>query len=207
MDVDPGWTAQGQWQYGVPLGQQGDPSSGHTGSHVYGYNLAGTYPPSLPETHLTTAAIDCSNLSEVQLKFRRWLCIEPSYWDHAYVRVSNDGFNWMTIWQNPTSTIVDQQWVEQEFDISAVAAGQSTVYVRWTMGATDSVVQYCGWNIDGAEIQTQLPPPAAPRTRVRRRPVLQRREAPAGVCLRPVAATTASHRRQLRRVSVPASTR
>lgn len=159
MDVDPGWTAQGQWQYGVPLGQQGDPSSGHTGSHVYGYNLAGTYPPSLPETHLTTAAIDCSNLSEVQLKFRRWLCIEPSYWDHAYVRVSNDGVNWMTIWQNPTSTIVDQQWVEQEFDISAVAAGQSTVYVRWTMGATDSVVQYCGWNIDDVEIWgTQLPP-------------------------------------------------
>ena len=35
-----------------------------------------------------------------------------------------------------------------DFDISAVADNQPTVYLRWTMGATDSGWQYCGWNID-----------------------------------------------------------
>lgn len=152
MDVEPGWSAQGQWQHGAPLGSSGDPSSGYTGSNVYGYNLAGPYPANLPETHLTTDVIDCSELSEVQLKFRRWLCIEPSYWDHAYVRVSTDGVAWTTVWQNSTGTIDDRGWIDQEFDISSVAAGQPTVYVRWTMGTTDGVVQYCGWNIDDVEI-------------------------------------------------------
>jgi len=156
MDHDPGWVAQGQWQYGVPTGQGtpgfADPTSGFTGSNVYGYNLAGDFPANLPETHLTTTAIDCSQLSKVSLHFKRWLCVEPSYYDHAYVRVSSDGTNWTTVWQNSTSGTSDTSWSPQEFDLSAYADGKSQVYVRWTMGTTDSVVQYCGWNIDDVEI-------------------------------------------------------
>ena len=42
---------------------------------------------------------------------------------------------------------------KSEYDISAVADGQSTVYVRWTMGTTDTFVAVlCGWNIDDVEI-------------------------------------------------------
>jgi hypothetical protein len=37
-------------------------------------------------------------------------------------------------------------------DISAVADGQSTVYLRWAMGPTDDSNTYPGWNIDDVEI-------------------------------------------------------
>ena len=37
-------------------------------------------------------------------------------------------------------------------DLSAIADGQQTLYLRWTMGPTDDSWQYCGWNIDDVEI-------------------------------------------------------
>jgi lysyl endopeptidase len=156
LDTDPGWTTQGLWAYGRPTGAGGqyggpDPTGGYTGQNVYGYNLSGDYENSLPERHLTSTAIDCSDLSAVSLKFRRWLGVEVSTYDHAYVRVSNDGVNWAPVWQNG-SEITDSSWSLQEYDISAVADGQPTVYLRWTMGTTDGSWQYCGWNIDDIEI-------------------------------------------------------
>ena len=157
MDTDPGWSTEGEWQFGDPAGLGGtehgspDPDNGHTGSNVYGYNLNGDYANGIPEYHLTSTAIDCSNLSQVQLKFWRWLGVETSTWDHAYVRVSNNGTNWVEIWAN-TSTLDGGEWTQHEFDISSIADGQPTVYLRWTMGETDSWDRYCGWNIDDVEI-------------------------------------------------------
>ncbi len=156
MDTNPGWTTQGDWAFGQPTGGGGqygyrDPTSGHTGSNVYGYNLNGDYPNNLPERHLTTTAIDCSNLAQVTLKFWRYLNVEQPAYDHAYVRVSTDGSSWKTIWEN-TAEVTDNSWRQVEFDISAIADGQPTVYIRWTMGTTDSSWQYSGWNIDDVEI-------------------------------------------------------
>ncbi|MBK7704056.1 MAG: hypothetical protein IPI34_14795, partial [bacterium] len=54
------------------------------------------------------------------MKFRRWLNVEQPAYDHAYVRVSNDGVNWVTVWQN-TAEVADAAWSLAEFDISAVA--------------------------------------------------------------------------------------
>ena len=71
--------------------------------------------------------------------------------DHAYIRVSNNGSNWTTVWQN-VSQVADTFWVYQEFDISAVADDQETVYIRWTMGTSDSIWEFCGWNIDDVQI-------------------------------------------------------
>jgi hypothetical protein len=152
MDAEPGFTAQGDWKHGKPQGLSGDPTSGFTGNNVYGYNLAGAFPANLPETHLTTAAIDCSNLTQTKLRFRRWLCVETANYDHAYVRVSTDGVTWKQLWQNPFAQTTDTSWQLQEFDISEIADGKSTLYVRWTMGTTDSIVQGCGWNVDDVEI-------------------------------------------------------
>jgi agmatine deiminase len=168
MDTDPGWTTEGAWAFGQPTGGGGeyggpDPTSGFTGSNVYGYNLNGDYPGNLSEQDLTTAAIDCSNLDRVSLRFMRWLGVEQPQYDHAYIRVSTDGTNWSTIWSNG-STIEDTSWQQQEFDISQYADGQSTVYLRWTMGSTDSIWNFCGWNIDdvqifGVDISVQTPCP------------------------------------------------
>ncbi len=156
MSSNPGWTTAGSWAYGTPTGGGGqygnpDPTSGATGPTVYGYNLNGDYENSMAETHLTSTAIDCSELAQVILKFQRYLNVETPTYDHAYVRVSNDGSSWTTVWQN-TSEVTDSGWSLQEFDISSVADGQSTVYLRWTQGTTDSSWQYSGWNIDDVEI-------------------------------------------------------
>jgi len=157
LDTDPGWTCDGMWEYGQPTGGGGqygnpDPTSGHTGDNVYGYNLDGDYPNEMEwEDHLTSEAIDCSGLGGVSMKFWRWLGVEQPDYDHAYVRVSNDGVNWTTVWENTTG-VEDDAWVQVEYDISAVADGEETVYLRWTMGETDTGWRYCGWNIDDIEV-------------------------------------------------------
>ncbi|MCK4341953.1 MAG: hypothetical protein KAY37_09550 [Phycisphaerae bacterium] len=156
LDTNPGWTTEGQWAYGQPTGGGGeyggpDPTSGYTGANVYGYNLNGDYPNSMTETHLTSTAIDCTGLFDVHLTFWRWLGVEQPAYDHAYVRVSNNGLNWTTVWQN-TTEVADYSWTPLDLDISDVADDQSTVYLRWTMGETDSGWRYCGWNIDDIQL-------------------------------------------------------
>jgi len=156
MDVDPGWSIEAQWTWGQPTGGGGeygnpDPTSGHTGSNVCGYNLSGDYTNSMPEYDLTTTAIDCSDLTQVTLKFWRWLNVEQPTYDHAYLRVSNDNTNWDDVWWN-VSEVADSSWQQFEYDISGIADNQETVYIRWTMGTTDTSWLYSGWNIDDVEI-------------------------------------------------------
>jgi hypothetical protein len=166
LDQNPGWSAEPEWGYGQPAGSGGehggpDPSSGHTGANVYGYNLYGDYTNDLPERHLTTLPIDCSGLYQVTLKFWRWLGVESPEYDHAYVRISNNGFDWVDLWTN-TTEITDYSWVQQEMDISAVAGNQPLVYLRWTMGPTDEGWRYCGWNIDDIEVWAKQAVGSAP---------------------------------------------
>jgi V8-like Glu-specific endopeptidase len=152
LSTDPGWTTEAQWAWGQPTGGGGqyggpDPTSGYTGDNVYGYNLYGDYPNNMPQYHLTSTAINCTGLGGVRLSFWRWLGVEQPACDRAYVRVSDNGTNWTTVWQN-TAEVTDYSWVYQEFDISAVADDRPTVYLRWTMGPSDGGWRYCGWNID-----------------------------------------------------------
>jgi hypothetical protein len=158
LDVDPGWTTEGSWAFGVPSGQGAtqdfgapDPTSGFTGSNVYGYALGGDYANNLAEKHLTTHAIDCSELSSTRLRFMRWLNLEGSQYDHGSVRVSNDGATWTTVLQN-SADLTDSSWQLVDLDISALADGQPTLFVRWTMGATDEGLVASGWNLDDIEI-------------------------------------------------------
>ncbi|MCK9452684.1 MAG: lectin like domain-containing protein [Bacteroidales bacterium] len=156
FDENPGWTTESNWAFGQPQGLGGahgspDPTSGYTGDNVYGYNLAGDYSNNMPEKHLTSTAINCANSYGMQLKFMRWLGVESPNYDHAYVRVSNDGLNWTTIWANEAEMTAGE-WEESVLDISAIADNQETVYLRWTMGSTDGGWAYCGWNIDDVQI-------------------------------------------------------
>jgi len=156
LDSDPGWTTEDQWEFGQPTGGGGqnggpDPTSGYTGCYVYGYNLDGDYQNNLPERHLTSAPIDCTGLRSVHLKFWRWLGVERPWYDHASVRVSSDGVNWVTAWEN-IGEVADTFWIQMDLDVSAVADDRPTVYLRWTMGPTDYGWSYCGWNIDDVEL-------------------------------------------------------
>ena len=163
LDIQPmGWSTEGNWAFGVPTGQSGsaggpDPTSGHTGDNVFGYNLNGGYTNSMPRYHLTTTALNCSDAVETELKFYRWLGVESSNWDHAGVEVSNDGSQWVSLWEHDDVSFTDSEWTQYSYDISAVADNQPTVFIRWAMGTTDGSVTYCGWNIDDIEIWGVLP--------------------------------------------------
>jgi hypothetical protein len=155
LDSGPSWATEGQWAFGQPTGggsHNRDPLGGHTGNNAYGYNLNGDYTNNMPAYYLTTSAIDCSAFSFVELRFWRWLGVESSAFDHATVEVSSDGTYWTQVWANPASAVSDSSWTQMVLDISAVADGEPTVYVRWKMGSTDNSVTYPGWNIDDVEI-------------------------------------------------------
>jgi hypothetical protein len=159
MDSNPtGWSRTGQWSFGVPQGLSGDPSAGFTGANVYGYNLGGAYSSNLATVnYLRTGAIDCSLLSGVGLRFRRWLGVEAAPSDHANIQVSNDGSTWTDVWDHAGGTIDEQAWSLQTYDISAVADGQAAVMIRWGLGPTNGSVEYHGWNLDDVEIVVPAP--------------------------------------------------
>jgi hypothetical protein len=106
----------------------------------------------MPRYNLTTAALDLSNVTGAQLRFRRWLGVQNAAYDHAGLEISTDGATWSSIWEHTGASINDASWTLQAYDISAVADQQSTVYIRWAMGTTNNSVTYCGWNIDDVEI-------------------------------------------------------
>jgi len=167
FDADPGWRAEGQWAFGRPGGAGGefggpDPQTAFTGENVYGHNLTGDYANDMSEERLTSEPIDCRGLADVRLRFRRWLGVEQPAFDHARLEVGRDDDTWMTVWANRTE-ISDASWVLQEFDISGLADGQQTIYLRWTMGPTDSAWRYCGWNIDDVELSAIVAKPGVLR--------------------------------------------
>ena len=166
MDSDPGWSTQGDWAFGQPTGGGGefggpDPTTGHFGDNVYGYNLNGDYTNNMPAQYLTTPWLDFTATTGVELRFWRWLGVESAHFDHAKLQVSNDPFGgvWTTLWENGVESMWDTEWTEMVFDLSAVADDQSAVSVRWVMGLTDGTNTYCGWNIDDVEIWGLAPVP------------------------------------------------
>ncbi len=152
LDQDPGWERTGNWEFGVPQGLGGDPTSGYTGNNVFGYNLAGAYENNMDEEYLITHPIDCSTIENTELIFYRWLGIESSYYDQARIDISTDGSTWTTVWEHSSGSFQESRWVLQNLDISSYADQTPIVLIRWVMGPTDYSVTYSGWNIDDISI-------------------------------------------------------
>ena len=163
LDTDPGWTTESDWAFGVPAGWGGgtdplndgypDPTSGHTGDNVYGYNLEGNYPNNMPAYYLTTTALDCSAATGITLYYWRWLNVECIQHDKARLHYSTDGVNWIKLSENlncPINT-TDSSWSRQTHS-APLAAYQPEVYLRWEMGPSDELRGFSGWNIDDIEI-------------------------------------------------------
>jgi subtilisin family serine protease len=164
MNTDPEWTTEGLWQFGIPLGTGWgpDPTAGATGSNVYGYNLAGDYEKGITRA-LTTSGIDCSNLRQTQLRFQRWLCLNIG---QVSVAISTNGTTWTDIWvltdphlPDLPGAIWERSWGLHTYDISSIADGQPTVFIRWVMGPTHPFYgAQAGWNIDDVEIWGSIAP-------------------------------------------------
>ncbi|MBN1517002.1 choice-of-anchor D domain-containing protein [Candidatus Sumerlaeota bacterium] len=173
LETDPGWSTAGDWAYGQPTGGGGaasgdnygnpDPATGRFGLNVYGYNLSGNYANNLtPARILQTTALDCTDYENIHLNFWRWLNVEEGQYDQAEIYVSSNGVTWTLVWENPTyADVEDSDWTQVDYDISAIADGQATVYIRWTL-TTDESYRFCGWNIDEIAltgINTNVPTP------------------------------------------------
>jgi Leucine-rich repeat (LRR) protein len=157
LDADPGWSAEGEWAFGTPLGGGGveygnpDPDSGFTGSQVYGVALAGDFDTSTPggPYYLTAGPFNCGDYQEVHLRFARWL--NGSWRTDSTVQVSGDGLSWHVIWSvDIWDAVCDGRWESVDYDISAFAAHGPTVYIRWGYETTGT--PYSSWNIDDVEL-------------------------------------------------------
>jgi hypothetical protein len=160
LDIDPGWTTQGEWQFGQPTGGGGasgnpDPTDGYTGSNVYGVNLNGDYRTAVGGPYyLTSEQFDCTGHYGLNMKFARWLNTDFPPYVRTAIEVSNDGAVWETIWeQQQGQVITDSTWQFQEYDISSTADNQPMVQIRWSYEILDSqAYSYSGWNLDDIQI-------------------------------------------------------
>ncbi|MBN2561463.1 MAG: ankyrin repeat domain-containing protein [Phycisphaerae bacterium] len=159
LDSDPGWATQGEWAFGQPTGDGGahgyaDPDSGATGVNVYGIDLSGDYSTSVGGPYwLTAGPLDLSGITDVTLKFQRWLNTDYQPYVYATIEVSTNGSDWTPVWDNGGSAIEEDGWTEQVFDISDWADNEAGVHIRWGHEIGQSgAYAYSGWNIDDIEI-------------------------------------------------------
>ncbi len=165
MNVDPGWTLEGQWEYGTPTGQRCsgwgnvDPTSGCTGPNVLGVNLDGCYDLAIGDPYYaTTDAIDLSGYEDIRLRFCRWLnCDIPEY-VRCTVEASTDGQHWTLLWtQAEREAITDTEWTLCEYPL-AQADSQPTVYLRWGYHILrERAYDYTGWNLDDVQLIGRRP--------------------------------------------------
>lgn len=157
LDTNPGWATQGQWAWGTPTGGGShdlDPTSGYTGTRVYGYNLSGDYADGLASTqYLTTTPMSLTGYVNTRLEFRRRLGVESASYDHANIQGSSTGSSWTAVWDHIEETAISESsWSLQSYSIAAIADNKPAVQIRWGMGGTDGSVTYPGWNIDDIRI-------------------------------------------------------
>lgn len=160
FSYEQGWTGLGgsaEWEMGSPAGGGGDPSQDHsptTDNFVLGNDLSstGTYNSNISTTQwVMSPIIDCANMSGVILKYFHLLGVESSSYDHAYFEVY-DGNSWVRLFEN-SSTMQETSWMEDEYDLSAVADSNPDFQIRFGLGSTDGSGQYSGWNIDDIELK------------------------------------------------------
>ncbi|MEW5807322.1 MAG: C25 family cysteine peptidase [Acidobacteriota bacterium] len=164
LDTDPGWSREGQWQYGKPTGGGGgqglypDPTSGRTGSNVFGANIDGNISKNTTGSfYLTTDAIDLTSCTDVRLIFQRWLNTSGPPKVNSIVDVSNDGTNWTNAWSS-SGKIAENAWALQSHDISATVDNRNTVYIRWGYRVNERLMNNeSSWNIDDIKIEGMTP--------------------------------------------------
>ena len=162
---DAGWThgtfgdtpnSHDDFQHGSPAGLAGDPSSAFSGDRAWGNDLGeGAYNGAYQNQQhnwLRSPAIDCSDSTYTQLRFRRWLRVDASSSDKARVTV-----NGVEIWTNhELLPHFDNYWRLATLDISEVADGNPAVVVEFSL-ESDAMTTFGGWTIDDVELRSLAP--------------------------------------------------
>ena len=154
LSTDPGWSCEGQWQFGKPMGQGGamfgnpDPLGGFTGTNVFGVNLNGDYATVVGGPYyLTVGPLDFTNYRDVSVQFRRWLNSDLEPYVRVAVEVSTNGTAWSAVWSNGQLGCYENAWNLVEYSLPA-ADRASRVFVRWSYQTGPEAFAASGWNLD-----------------------------------------------------------
>ena len=148
------WQISSQFPVNTSYGKVGDPTVAASGTNIWGNDLGptgwnGAYGANT-NNWLRSPTINCSGSVGVHLKFKRWLQVENSVYDHARVRI-----NGTQVWENSSaSDLLDTSWNAVDLNISAIADNNPSVQIEFSM-QSDAGLQYCGWNIDDVEVSYQ----------------------------------------------------
>ncbi|MCH2100924.1 MAG: immune inhibitor A [Planctomycetes bacterium] len=135
------------WQHDSPKGQGGDPSSAYSGNLIWANDVGnsgwnGLYQSNV-NIRLISPEIDCTNYSDLRLRFARWLTVESGQYDDARVRVAGN-----IVWANDNNIDnIDTSWQIVDYDVSDFADGNPSVLMRWEL-RTDGGTEFGGWNVD-----------------------------------------------------------
>lgn len=165
FESDTQWQLTGEFEIGSPRGFGGDhgnpdPESAFDGNYCLGTDLSGLgNQPGDYEGNVgnhgyqaISPIIDCSDFLNINIAFYKWLNVESSQYDHAYIDLSvNGGSSWIEIWSNG-ETITESSWSEMNFNVSELADQSANVKLRFSLGSTDASWFFSGWNIDNITI-------------------------------------------------------
>ncbi len=145
------------WQLGQPQGKAGDPSNAFSGSNCWGTDLGfelylgdswnGEYQNDV-HNYLLSPPIDCSDMIDVGLRYKRWLNTRAS--DIARIFVNDE-----QVWKSSNRGHSDLEWVEQLIDISEIADGNPEVRVKFELQSSSSNA-LGGWNLDDFLLANKL---------------------------------------------------
>ena len=101
LDTNPGWTRQGEWAFGKPSGFGGtshgrpDPTTGATGTNVFGINLSGDYSIAIGGPfYLTAGPFNFAGYTSMKLAFQRWLNADYPPYVYETIELSTNGTTW-----------------------------------------------------------------------------------------------------------------
>lgn len=162
-----GWVLGSTWQRGSATAwnptttptrsEPGTDNSPSADNMILGDVIGGDYAAGMSAaTYAVSPMVNCTGKTNVRVRFWRWLGC--SIGSTATVQVSNNGSTWTTVYTAPTtgSTLRDTAWTAVYYDISAVAANQGAVQVRFGIGPTSSTI-HTGWCIDDFVIEEPGP--------------------------------------------------
>lgn len=153
-----GLLATGDWEWGSPVGANGDalggfggdePTGGFSGENVWGTVLGGLHSPSTTST-LTLAGIDFS-LAET-LSFWEWIDSGGNSFDQARVYVNIGGVRTEVYFSDGGPST----WREITADLTGF---DGTGSIEWEF-ITTTVVERVGWYLDDVSV-TLIPAPGA----------------------------------------------
>ena len=168
FEASTGWSLNGEWQIGSPMGLGGgpnsspDPASAWSGSKVLGVDLTGLgsflgdYEANVT-LQATSPVMDLRLVPNAQLIIHRWLNVDDRQHDTATIEGNKRGA-WTEIWGNPNSSDTSETaWSTQSYDITSVAGGNRTFQLRFTI-SSGPFRQLSGWNIDDIVIKDATKP-------------------------------------------------